>query len=472
MRTKAEKAISSMNAEKVRSEEQRKIIERLQEGREKFRKIADINLLAALQLSSLNLELGDKSNKIIRYGRQIGEVGQNIQSDLSSTMNNTSMVTAEHENLSNTLAEVSDNSSHVLESLQENKTVLIDMQNACSTVYDESGIMKSDMAELQKKIDDVKHAVGKINSISNQINLLSLNASVEAARAGSAGKGFGVVAGEIHKLYEATNVMIQEMEMSLENITVASARSVESVNTTAEFLENVNKGMTDVVKRNEESSQDIDQVVENIARVAATSEEISSSINEINHNMEHLGGETRTLLTMTKNLEGLNNALLNKVIQPIQGLEEKLEASTATVGELNKDLFYMLDNKSFINAMNSAIAAHRTWVANLKNIVDTKELAPLQSNPRKCGFGHFYYTITPQRQDIQEIWKSVERPHKELHQLGDEAESAVKTGKTHMLPSIYQRAVQISSMLIEKFNEMVRISKDYDRRGLSVFDRD
>lgn len=470
MRKRSIKAIGSMNEKNVRGEEQRKIIERLKEGREKFRVIADINLLAALQLSSLNLELGDKSNKIIRYGRQIGEAGQNIQSNLSSTMNNTSMVTAEHENLSNTLAEVSDNSNRVLESLKENKTILMDMQGACNTVFDESGVMKSDMAELQRKIDDVRHAVGKINSISNQINLLSLNASVEAARVGSAGKGFGVVAREIHKLYEATNVMIQGMEQSLENITVASARSMESVNTTAQFLENVNQGMTDVVKRNEQSSREIDQVVGSIAKVAATSEEISSSINEINHNMKHLEGETRTLLSMTNNLDGLNNALLDKVIQPIQSLEEKLETSTATVGELNRDLFYMLDNKSFINAMKSAVTAHKTWVSNLKMIVDTKELVPLQSNPKKCGFGHFYYTITPQRPDIQEIWKSVEKPHMELHQLGEKAESAVNTGNTRILPSIYQRAVQISSMLIEKFNEMIRISEDYDQQGLSVFD--
>lgn len=470
MRRRSVKAISSMNEKNVRGVEQKKIIERLKEGREKFRIIADINLLAALQISSLNLELGDKSDKIIRYGRQIGEAGQSIQSTLSSITNNTGMVTAEHENLSNTLGEVSDNSSHVLERLKENKTILMEMQSACNTVFDESGVMKSDMAELQRKIDDVKQAVGKINSISNQINLLSLNASVEAARVGSAGKGFGVVAREIHKLYEATNVMIQGMELSLENITVASARSVESVHATAEFLENVNQGMTDVVKRNEQNSSEIDQVVESISKVAANSVEISSSINEINQNMKHLEGETKILLSMTNNLDGLNNALLNKVIRPIQTLEEKLETSTTTVGELNRDLFYMLDNKSFINAMKSAITAHRTWVTNLKTIVDTKEIVPLQRNPKKCGFGHFYYTITPQRLDIREIWKSVENPHIELHQLGEKAETAVKTGNTPMLPHIYQQAVQISTLLIDRFNEMIRISEDYDRRGLSVFD--
>lgn len=467
-----EKALDTLDVSKTRSDKISKIIDRITEGRKQFRTIADINLHASLQMSSLNLELGDKSDRIINYGKKIGSVGANIQADLSSTSNHTAMIMAEHENLSNTLAEVSDNSAHVLGSLNENKAALSGMQEMCSVVSAESKTMKKDMAELQRKIDDVKRAVGSINSISNQINLLSLNASVEAARAGEAGKGFGVVAGEIHKLYEATNVMIKDMEKSLENITVASARSVKSVNTTVDSLDKVEQDVSEVVERNEESGREISLIVDNIAKVAATSEEISSSINETSQNMEHLGRETDSLLKMTQNLEDLNHALLEKVIRPIQTLEEKMETSTEIIGRLNKDIFYRLDNRIFIESMKSAISAHRTWVATLKGIADTKEIVPLQANPRKCGFGHFYYTITPQKSDILKIWESVEKPHQELHELGDEAVIAIKNGKEHMLDSIYQRAVSISSMLIDKFETMVRMSEDYERRGESVFEAD
>jgi methyl-accepting chemotaxis protein len=467
-----EKALQSMDVEKAHDEKERQVIERLHDGREKFRAIADINLLAALQLSSLNLELADKSNKIIYYGKEIERVGENIEKHLNTTINNTSVVTAEHESLSDTLVDVSQNSTRVLSSLEENRKILKNMQETCRAVVDESTIMKSDMDELQKKIEDVKHAVGNINSISNQINLLSLNASVEAARAGSAGKGFGVVAGEIHKLYEATNVMIQEMEASLDNIIVASARSVKSVNATADYLDNVNNGVTHIVDRNEECSENIGEVVGYISKVAAVSEEISSSIDEINHTMGDFGQETKVLLDMTKNLENLNNALLEKVIVPVRNLEERMSTSTKLVGELNQDVFYMLDNKCFIGAMKSAVSAHRTWLATLKKIIDTQELVPIQSDSRKCGFGHFYYTITPQRPDILSIWKTVERPHKDLHALAEEARTAVNSRKFYALPAIYNKATDISTNLINRFNEMMSLCEEYDRKGLNVFDVD
>lgn len=467
---RGKKGLEVLDERKVRSGRTREVIRRLKKGRERFGEVADLSLNAALQLSSLNLELGDKSERILRYGGQIGRVGVNIQHDLQSVVTAAGIVTAEHENLSDTLSAVAENSSDVLDSLKQNKEALVSTEQICIETAQESAVMKGDMSELQNKIEDVKRAVSSITSISNQINLLSLNASVEAARAGVAGKGFGVVASEIHKLYEDTTKMIGEMEKSLENISVASDRSVTSVNTTVESLEKIQERVSEVVQRNEESSGKIGDVVSDIAQTAATSEEISSSIQEIQKNMGTLEGETGRLMDMTNKLEVLDRDLLDKVIKPIQSLDAKMEKTTAIVGELNEDLFYMLDNQIFIRAMKSAVQAHKTWVATLKSIVDTKELCPLQSNPKKCGFGHFYYSINPRKKDIVDIWNSVEKPHDELHGLGTEAEAAVRKGDFQNLTRIYQRAVQISSVLTDKFNQMIRLSEEYDSRGENVFE--
>ena len=466
------KAFELLNEGLAGSVQTKELVKRLKLGRQKFGSIARINVNAALQLSSLNLELGDKSDKIIKYGGNIAQTSNNIRKDLSETLGSTNIVMSEHEKLSDTLAEVVNNSNDVLGSLQQNEEALTSMEHICVQTVDESRVMQEDMSELQKKIAEVKSAVMSINSISNQINLLSLNASVEAARAGAAGKGFGVVAGEIHKLYEATTVMINEMEKSLHNIGVASDRSVKSVSLTVQSLEHIQENVSTVVGRNEESSQKIENVVSDISNVAATSEQISTSINEISSNMNHLDGEADSLLEMTQKLEALNNDLMVKIIKPIQALEEKLDESTAIIGDMNRDSFYMLDNKVFIDSMEGAVNAHKKWVSTLKIIVDSCELVPLQSNPRKCGFGHFYYAINPQKSDIVSIWDSVEKPHNELHQLGEDVERCVKGGNYQNLNTIYQRAVQLSEILIGKFNEMIRLSNDYDKKGESVFTPD
>lgn len=466
------KAFHTLDEKLVSSSGTKELIKRLKNGREQFGSIARININAALQLSSLNLELGDKSDKIIRFGGGIAQTSNNIRQELSKTMGSTSIVMDEHENMSNTLADVANNSNAVLGSLEQNKEALMSMENTCAETVEASRIMQTDMSELQKKIAEVKSAVASINSISNQINLLSLNASVEAARAGAAGKGFGVVAGEIHKLYENTNEMIKDMDKSLHNITIASDRSVKSVGTTVKSLEHIRENVSFVVERNEESGGKIESVVADISKVAATSEEISSSINEISQNMGHLGIEADELLNMTKNLEILNNDLMVKIIKPIRLLEDKLDESTGIIGQMNNDRFYMLENKVFADSMEGAVKAHRTWVSTLKLVVESRELVPLQSNPRKCGFGHFYYAISPKKKDIVAIWEGVEKPHNELHRLGEEAEMLIKRGEFLSLEAVYQRAVQLSETLITKFTEMIRLCQEYDNAGKSVFEED
>ena len=78
--------------------------------------------------------------------------------------------------------------------------------------------MKADIQGLIAVIQDVNEAVRAINSISSQTNLLALNASIEAARAGDAGRGFTVVAEEIRELANETKSLTGKMDAFLTSI--------------------------------------------------------------------------------------------------------------------------------------------------------------------------------------------------------------------------------------------------------------
>ncbi len=93
-----------------------------------------------------------------------------------------------------------------------------------------SELIKTGIQELNDKVKEIVNIVSMINEISEQINLLSLNASIEAARAGEHGRGFAVVAQEIRKLAEQTNNATSSIESIINLIFTKTQSTVEEVN--------------------------------------------------------------------------------------------------------------------------------------------------------------------------------------------------------------------------------------------------
>ncbi len=82
----------------------------------------------------------------------------------------------------------------------------------------ESSIITKELDKLRKSADSVEHILHDIVDIADQINLLGFNASIEAARAGSAGKGFSVIAREVKKLADKTDSSVKDSRDSVEDI--------------------------------------------------------------------------------------------------------------------------------------------------------------------------------------------------------------------------------------------------------------
>ena len=108
--------------------------------------------------------------------------------------------------------------------------------------------------------------------------------------------------------------------------------------------------------------------------------------------------------------------------------------------------------------MDKAISAHQTWLSNLKRMVDEQTIVPLQFDPTKCGFGHFYYSMTPKTPEIRAIWTQVEDKHKKFHAYGSEVRKLIMNQDYSAAKQKYTEAANYSKELLADFEEMKKIA--------------
>lgn len=292
-------------------------------------------------MSSNSYELNDTSSQTLAANNEISKAVEDVAEGSTG-------MAASISKINENLLEMSNETKDINESVNEirNQTTAVQdsskiMNDKIKSMQDSSHKMDEGISAISKRIETVNTTVDKVSNIvsvieeiSSETNLLSLNASIEAARAGDAGKGFAVVAQEIRVLSDNTNTELENIKQIISSLVEecrycvqASGTIVEDnakqkeeikavldefgsldeqIQKTAEKADEIEELVTAMIELNDDITKSSNSLTDVSAANAAATEEMNANIEELNammHGVSEMAGH------MNNESDGLKEAL-------------------------------------------------------------------------------------------------------------------------------------------------------------------
>jgi len=286
----------------------------------------DLSVLVG-QVQRSGIQVNMTSTEIAATAKQQQSTANEIAATTAEIGATSKQISATSKELVKTMNEVADVAEQTASTANTGQSSITRMENTMHQIIEASGSINAKLAVLSEKTANINSVVTTITKVADQTNLLSLNAAIEAEKAGEYGLGFAVVAMEIRRLADQTAVSTYDIEKMVKEMQSAVAAGVMGMD---KFSEEVRRGVEDVRHVSAQLAQIIHQVQALTPRFQTVSEGMHTQSTGAQQISETLGQLSEGAQQTAESLRQSNLAIeqLNDAARGLQTSIAKFKLET------------------------------------------------------------------------------------------------------------------------------------------------
>lgn len=403
-----------------------------------------------------NRFIGKVEHTVVEVMNEAGELGARI--DYAYRMTVEAHQTAQHQQhktqeVSTAMNEMSATAQEIAQNAANTATATEEVES--SSVQGNEAVASGSQAMLAladavlqasssiQTLDEYSNNIGSIldviNGISEQTNLLALNAAIEAARAGEHGRGFAVVADEVRQLAQRSQGATGEIQTMIHQLQEGVAQSVQlmdqsqeqaaSVSQATEYMQTTLNAITDATGRVSDMS----------AQIAAAAEEQTTVSEDINQNLVIINDGAMETVIHAGNINASTSEMGAGIAQLIQQMRAfKVDITPQVELEMAK-------------------SAHRAWRVRIRNFLDGKSALSMEeaSSHDECDLGRWCNTVGLQSFGHLSAMQELQRPHEQLHGLIRQIIETRGKGSDQEAERMFEQVELFSEQIVSLLDQLI-----------------